>query len=70
MSRIRTTAAIAATAAALLVAGAGPALAAGPGGADFARHVIHCQRHMGLDGDHNPGVMHRGFAGWDPAHAC
>jgi len=38
-------------------------------GRDFGGHVVMCAQTMGFNGQHNPG-MHRGFAGWDPAHMC
>jgi hypothetical protein len=39
-------------------------------GRDYAEHVRMCQQEMGFSGTHNPGVMHQGFSGWDPAHTC
>jgi hypothetical protein len=36
-----------------------------PTGAQFGEHVSTCAQDMGLSGTHNPGVHHRGFAGWD-----
>ena len=39
-------------------------------GRDFSDHVRTCQQEMGFTGTHNPGVMHQGFSGWDPAHMC
>ena len=48
---------------AVLVA-AGPVSAAG-GGADFGACVAHhAKAEGGFSGEHNPGGMHRGFAGW------
>jgi hypothetical protein len=41
----------------------------GATGRDFGGHVVMCAQAMGFNGQHNPG-MHRGFAGWDPAHMC
>ncbi len=46
----------------------GPASAAS--GTPFSEHVRACQQEMGFTGTHNPGVMHQGFSGWDPSHAC
>ncbi len=31
----------------------------------FGQHVAMCAQQMGFDGHMNPGVMHRGAAGWD-----
>ena len=39
-------------------------------GTPFSEHVRACQQEMGFTGTHNPGVMHHGFSGWDPSHAC
>lgn len=39
-------------------------------GRDFAEHVRACQEAMGFNGEHNPGVMHQGFAGWHEGHGC
>lgn len=39
-------------------------------GEDFSQHVRACEQVMGLDGMHNPGRMHQGFAAWDPSHVC
>lgn len=54
----------------LLVASAGSAVAADGTGRDYADHVRMCQRSMGFSGTHNPGVMHQGYSGWNPDHAC
>jgi len=70
MTTIRRVAAIVLVAAAVLVSGAGPALAADATGADYSAHVRQCQQATGFSGTHNPGVMHRGFSGWDPDHTC
>ena len=52
----------------LLLVLAAPALAAtGAGGAGRAygqHHAMMAQEMGGFSGDHNPGVMHRGFSGW------
>lgn len=52
----------------LLLSLASPALAAtGAGGAgrDFGlHHAEHAREMGGFTGEMNPGVMHRGFAGW------
>jgi len=50
--------------------GAGSAVAADGTGGDYAEHVRMCQQEMGFSGTHNPGVMHQGYSGWDPAHTC
>ena len=39
-------------------------------GSGFSQHVRACSQGMGFDGTHNPGVMHRGYSGWDPSHVC
>jgi hypothetical protein len=39
-------------------------------GSEFSEHVRTCSQTMDFDGMHNPGVMHRGFADWDPSHMC
>lgn len=39
-------------------------------GTSFSQHVRACSQGMGFDGTHNPGVMHRGYSGWDPSHVC
>jgi hypothetical protein len=55
--------------AALVVAAAGVVGAAGPAsadpgpGRDFGQHVA--EHHDEFTGDHNPGVHHRGFSGWE-----
>ena len=54
--------------AAAVPAQAVPAQAAA--GQDYAAHVRACQAEMGFSGTHNPGVMHRGYSGWDPTHLC
>jgi hypothetical protein len=36
-----------------------------PTGAEFGEHVSTCVQEMGFSGTHNPGVHHRGYAGWD-----
>lgn len=54
----------------LAVTGAGSAFAAEGTGFDYAEHVRMCQQAMGFTGTHNPGVMHEGYSGWDPAHTC
>lgn len=51
-----------------LATGASPAVAGER--ADYAEHVVHCAQGMGFSGAHNPGVHHRGFAGWPGAHEC
>ena len=54
-------------AAVLALAMAAPAFAAAAGGAgrDFGEHhATHAQEMGGFTGAENPGVMHRGFAGW------
>lgn len=57
---------VALVAAVLLGAGA-----AAPAHADdaFGQHARQCEKTMGFDGVHNPG-MHHGAAGWDPQHVC
>lgn len=62
--------AVVAVTAGLLAAGGAPALAADTTGRDYAEHVRMCQQMMGFSGTHNPGVMHHGYSGWDPEHAC
>lgn len=43
---------------------ASPVAATGTG-ADYGAMVSeHARLHGGFSGDHNPGVMHRGFSGW------
>lgn len=43
--------------------------AAQPGpGREFGQHVVACNDHF--SGDHNPGVHHRGFSGWDMHEDC
>lgn len=70
------TAAAATTAVTLLVAApanAAPSIAASGNAADgqlYSQHVRDCQASMGFTGDHNPGVMHQGYSGWDPNHTC
>lgn len=54
----------------VITTSAGPALAVDGAGRDYAEHVRICQQEMGFSGTHNPGVMHQGFSGWDPAHTC
>jgi len=54
----------------IVVTGAGSAVAADGTGRDYAEHVRMCQQEMGFSGTHNPGVMHQGYSGWDPAHTC
>jgi len=64
------------TAAALLIASFGvigsalPAAAQdGSGsGREFGEHVVACNDHF--SGEHNPGVHHRGFSGWQMDHDC
>ncbi len=46
-----------------------PGVARAQTGADYGRHVVMCAQEMGFDGEHNPGVMHRGFSGW-PGCTC
>lgn len=48
--------------ASLLVAS--PVAAAGTGAEYGAMVSEHARIHGGFSGDHNPGVMHRGFSGW------
>jgi hypothetical protein len=45
-----------------VVAIAGPASAEPGPGRDYAQHVV--EHHGQFSGTHNPGVMHRGFSGW------
>ena len=52
----------------VMALGVAPAAAAPGAGRDFAEHVQQCNDHF--SGDMNPGVHHRGFAGWDPQHGC
>jgi hypothetical protein len=33
-------------------------------GRDYGQHVMMHAQEMGFSGDHNPGVMHRGFSPW------
>ena len=54
----------------VITTSAGPAFAAGGTGRDYAEHVRICRQKMGFGGTHNPGVMHHGYSGWDPAHTC
>lgn len=56
--------ALAAGALLALLIGPGPAAAAGDGAAYGAMISEHARMHGGFSGDHNPGVMHRGFSGW------
>ncbi len=65
--RIRNALLTTAVAGTLMLAGAAPALAAGPN--NFGTHVRACHSSMGFSGSMNPG-MHRGAAGWDgmPCH--
>ena len=37
-------------------------------GAEFGQHVVACNDHF--SGEHNPGVHHRGFSGWDMHGEC
>lgn len=46
-----------------------PGIAQAQTGADYGQHVVMCAQEMGFDGEHNPGVMHRGFSGW-PGGSC
>jgi hypothetical protein len=47
----------------LVLALAAPAFAAT--GAEYgAHHAEHAVNEGGFVGDHNPGVMHKGFSGW------
>lgn len=52
----------------VVLAATAPAAAASGPGRDFGNHVRECHEHF--SGEMNPGVHHRGFAGWDPAHDC
>ncbi len=65
MKRSLVTTALALT---LLFALSAPAMAAtgaDGAGAEFGRHhATHAVEMGGFAGDHNPGVHHRGFAGW------
>lgn len=61
---------VSAAAAAALVGLVVSAPAQASSGRDYADHVRACQQEMGFSGTHNPGVMHQGFSGWDPAHTC
>jgi hypothetical protein len=64
------------TAAALLVASFGVigvaaagAAQASPGqGYEYGQHVVACNDHF--SGEHNPGVHHRGFSGWQMHDDC
>lgn len=48
----------------LVVGSALPAFA-GSAGSVFGRHHAEmAQMDTGFSGEHNPGVMHRGFSGW------
>lgn len=47
-----------------------PAQAQASSGQDFSVHVRQCREAMAFSGTHNPGVMHRGFSGWDPMRTC
>ncbi len=47
-----------------LLIGASPVAAAGDGAAYGAMVSEHARMHGGFSGDHNPGVMHQGFSGW------
>lgn len=41
----------------------------GPGpGREFGQHVVACNEHF--SGEHNPGVHHRGFSGWQMHDNC
>ena len=69
---VRTRTLINVTSAAALTASvalAGTVLAPASASDDFGKHVVACAQGVGFDGSHNPG-MHRGYADWDPAHAC
>ena len=70
MNTTRCLAIIAAAVVTMVSTGAGSALAAEATGRDYAEHVRMCQQEMGFSGTHNPGVMHRGYSGWDPTHTC
>lgn len=60
-TRLTVTAA-AATAALLLV----PVAASAATGAEYGDQVSqHVTTQTGFTGDHNPGVHHQGFSGWD-----
>ncbi|MDO8484990.1 MAG: hypothetical protein Q7S35_08585 [Candidatus Limnocylindrales bacterium] len=61
--------ALAAGALLALLVGASPVAAAGPGAAYGACVAHHATTEGGFSGDHNPGVMHRGFSGWLGCHA-
>ena len=64
----RTALATALLGAGLVALGAAPAAAAPGPGKDFSEHVRACNEHF--SGEMNPGVHHRGFAGWDADHEC
>lgn len=70
MSPVRRLAAMAAVGVIIAGSSVGSALAADGAGRDYAEHVRMCRLEMGFSGTHNPGVMHQGFSGWDPAHTC
>ncbi len=56
----------------IVAALAAPAFAVEMGdltGRDFGQHHSMHARANGFDGDHNPGALHRGFAGWAGHHA-
>lgn len=55
----------AATVVAAVLVLAAPATAQAATGADYGDHVRMCAQLMGFTGDHNPGVHHLGYAGWN-----
>ena len=70
MTTSRRLAMIAASGVILAIASTGTAHAVDGSGRDYAEHVRMCQKEMGFSATHNPGVMHRGYSGWDPTHNC
>ena len=65
INRLTMRAAALTAAAAIVVAGATPALADD----HFGQHVRTCAQTVGFDGEHNPG-LHHGAQGWSPDHTC
>lgn len=70
MTTLRRLATMTAAGLILVVTSAGSALAADGTGRDYAEHLRMCRQTMGFSGTHNPGVMHKGYSGWDADHTC
>jgi hypothetical protein len=70
MSKQARMVAVAALVAGLGVLGAAGTASAGPtdppGHSDYGHHVVDHNDHFG--GQHNPGVMHHGYSGWEGHH--